>query len=116
MELYVYSLFDAAAQAFTQPFFMHNDGLAIRAFQDNINSPEPSNVSEHPDQFTLYKIATFDDKTGAIDKLDPPRSLGLGITFKQETTIVTAQYESLKQELMQINEQIKTLNRNTLTD
>ena len=115
MELNVYSLFDAAASAFTQPFFMQNDGLAIRAFQDNVNATEPTNVSEHPDQFTLYRIAKFDDKTGIIDKLEKPKSLGLGITFKQQTTIDTDQFDTLMQCISNINDQMKTLNSNTLT-
>ena len=63
MKLNVYSIHDSAAKAFTQPFFMHNDGLAIRAFQGNVNSKEGNNISDHPDQFTLYKIGEFDDVT-----------------------------------------------------
>lgn len=85
MKLKVYSIFDTAAQAFTQPFFMHNDGLAIRAFQDNVNAKEPNNISQHPDQFALYLLGDFDDSTGDIDKLEQPRRIALGIEMKNPT-------------------------------
>jgi hypothetical protein len=86
MKLNVYSIFDSAAKAYTQPFFMHNDGLAIRAFQDNVNAEQENNISKHPDQFTLFKIAEFDDATGQIEAISP-RSLGNGLEFKTETEI-----------------------------
>lgn len=76
MILNIYSLFDQAAEAFTQPFFMHNDGLAIRAFQDNINATD-TNVGQHPEQFTLYKLGTYDDTNGSIEP-SVPTSIALG--------------------------------------
>ena len=100
MKLSVYSIHDSAAKAFIQPFFMHNDGLAIRAFQGNVNSKEPNNISEHPDQFTLYKIGEFDDSTGQIITYQP-ESLGNGITFKEETTMPIADIEAMFKQLLE---------------
>jgi len=79
MKLKIFSLFDAAASAFSAPFFMQNDGLAIRAFQDNVNAKEENNISLHPEQFTLFKLAEWDDKTGKFELLDTPLSLALGV-------------------------------------
>lgn len=109
MEINVYSMFDSAAQAFTQPFFLQNDGLAIRAFQDNINSPEPNNVSEHPDQFTLFRIAEYNDKTGIIDKLEKPISLGIGVTFKNDPPINNSELEGLKARIEEVNKAVQIL-------
>lgn len=81
MLLNIYSIFDSAAEAYTKPFYMHNDGLAIRAFQDNVNSEDQNNISNHPDQFTLFKIGTYDDKTGEITNLEN-KSLGNGLEYK----------------------------------
>jgi hypothetical protein len=78
MKLKAYSLYDSAAQAFSQPFFMHNDGMAIRAFQDNVNSKEPSHISQHPEQFTLFHVADWDDKNAALEPVEP-KSLALGV-------------------------------------
>ena len=79
MKLNVYSIYDAAASAFAQPFFMHNDGLAIRAFQDNVNTKEDNHISKHPDQFTLFKLAEYEDSTGKFEPLETPKSMALGI-------------------------------------
>ena len=86
MKLNVYSIFDSAAKAYTSPFFMHNDGLAIRAFQDNVNAEQENNISKHPDQFTLFKIGEFDDSTGEI-KTDVVKSLGTGVEYKNSPDI-----------------------------
>ena len=82
MIINVYSFYDEAAQAYTTPFFMHNDGMAIRAFSDNINSKDDNNMTNHPEHFTLFRIATFDDKQGIITKEEPIAALGNGIQFK----------------------------------
>jgi hypothetical protein len=86
MKLNVYSIFDSAAKAYTSPFFMHNDGLAIRAFQDNVNAEQENNISKHPDQFTLFRIGEFDDSTGEI-KTDVVKSLGTGLEYKNSPDI-----------------------------
>lgn len=75
----MYSFFDSAAQAFTNPFFMHNDGLAIRAFGDNVNSDQENNMSLHPEQFTLFKLAEWDDKNATLDVYDAPVSVAIGV-------------------------------------
>lgn len=80
----VYSIYDAAAKAYTTPFFMHNDGLAIRAFQDNINAKDENHISKHPDQYTLFKIGVFDDQTGKIIKSDIIKTLGNGVEYVNE--------------------------------
>lgn len=87
MELKIYSIYDKAAKAFTQPFFMHNKGLAIRAFSDNVNSTQENNISKHPEQFLLYEMGEWDDTTGRITPYteDKRELLGTGIDFKEQT-------------------------------
>lgn len=70
MKLNMYSIYDTAASAYTSPFFMHNDGLAIRAFQDNANTAE-SQINKHPQQFHLYKVAEWDDSNASIKSIEP---------------------------------------------
>ena len=90
MKLNVYSIFDSAAKAYTNPFFMHNDGLAIRAFADNVNSEQENNISKHPDQFTLFRIGEFDDASGEI-KTDIVKSLGTGLQYQEKTGLDESQ-------------------------
>lgn len=79
MNVNIYSIFDSAASAFITPFYMHNDGLAIRAFQDNVNAGDDNNIAKHPDQFTLFRLGEYDDKTGKITPEDTPISVALGV-------------------------------------
>jgi hypothetical protein len=90
MKLNVYSIFDSAAKAYTNPFFMHNDGLAIRAFSDNVNSEQENNIAKHPDQFTLFRIGEFDDASGEI-KTDIVKSLGTGLQYQEKTGLDESQ-------------------------
>jgi hypothetical protein len=67
----LYSIYDTATQAFMQPFYMHNDASATRAFSDNVNSNE-STISKHPDHYKLYKVGEWDDQKGQLTALPSP--------------------------------------------
>lgn len=69
--LNIYSIYDTATQSFMQPFYMHNDATATRAFSDNVNSNE-TNISKHPDHYKLYKVGEWDDQKGKITPLPSP--------------------------------------------
>lgn len=82
----MYTLYDSAAQAFTVPFFMEDHGLALRAFTDNVNSDKESNISLHPEQFTLFYVADFDTKTASIQIQSPAKELAKGIELISANT------------------------------
>jgi hypothetical protein len=84
MKVKVYSIYDSAAGAYTQPWFMQNDALALRAFSDNVNAKEENNISKHPDQFTLFQIGEWDDQIGEIIKADVMKSLGNGLEYQEQ--------------------------------
>lgn len=103
MELNVYSFYDSAAKAYTQPFFLHNDGLAIRAFQNNINDTSGNNnIANNPDQFTLYKIGTFDDIDGNINAI-VPESLGNGLKYVEKVKVTDKDLQAIYDQLATIN-------------
>lgn len=79
MKLKAYAILDTAAGAYNTPFFMQNDGMALRAFTDTGNS-EDSLVGKHPDQFYLYRIGSYDDSSGELIP-ETPYSLGCAINF-----------------------------------
>jgi len=114
MNLNIYSIFDSAAQAFTQPFFMHNDGLAIRAFQDNVNASD-NNIANHPHQFSLYKLGTYDDSNGLVTPETPPKSLALAIELvnPDETTQL---HNQLLTKMTQVEKLLGNLNITNLKE
>ncbi len=91
MQINVYTIYDEAAKAYTTPFFLINDGLAIRAFVDNVNSKDDNNISRHPAQFTLFRIGEFNDQTAEL-LANNPKSLGNGLEFVEPSRQLVMDY------------------------
>ena len=94
----MYSIYDKAAKAFNTPFFMHNKALAIRAFEDNVNSAEDNNISKHPEQFSLFCLGEYDDSTAKFEILDQPdlEATALELVKPTEENQLLTEIKSLK--------------------
>lgn len=68
MILEVYAIKDELTGRFMQPTYMENDAQAIRHFKYNINNIEM--WKQNPSDYTLYKIAKFNDCEG-IKEIKP---------------------------------------------
>lgn len=80
MKLNVYSIFDSVANAFIPPFFMANDAMAIRACSDALTDSNHQ-FFKHPTDYTLFRIAEFDDSNGVIVPRETHLNLGILSTF-----------------------------------
>lgn len=77
----VYAIFDHAVKAFLPPFCLRNDGQAVRTFKDCVNSKNHQ-FAEHPEDYNLFHIATYDDTTGEFTNSYPaPKNLGSGLAL-----------------------------------
>jgi hypothetical protein len=77
------SVKDRAADAYGRPLFVPSVGLAIRSFTDEVNREAADNqMHNHPDDFDLYELGTFDDNTGIIECHATPKQLALGKQVK----------------------------------
>lgn len=65
MKTNAYAVQDIKADRFNVPFFITTHGEAIRVFGDNCQNKE-SLWNKHPEDFRLYHLGTFDDKTGEL--------------------------------------------------
>lgn len=65
MRLNVYTVFDSASQAYMRPFFMQSDGQALRSFTD-IAQDADHEIGKHPEDYSLYRIGTYDDGKGQL--------------------------------------------------
>lgn len=72
MQMFVFSVYDAAVKAFMQPFFSRSRGEAIRSFSDAVND-EKSNFNRHAADFSLHAFGSFDDNSGAFETRVPER-------------------------------------------
>ncbi len=78
MKLRVFSVFDVKAGAYLPPFFMPEQGQAIRVFSDAINGSEA--FAKHPEDYSLFLIGDFDDNSGEISPCSPAL-VGTGLSF-----------------------------------
>ena len=60
-----YALYDTATMVFLNSLTFINDGEAIRWAQCQVDGDPQSNaVAKFPEQYILYRLQDFDDKTG----------------------------------------------------
>jgi len=81
MILKVYSVYDAKAHAFMQPFFMMNEPLAIRTFANAINKRD-SQLGVNPEDYTLHACGEFDDSSGEF-LVEAPKLVCSGLQVRK---------------------------------
>ena len=64
-----YSVYDKKAKLYNPPFVASNDDVAMRLAGQIFQSSKM--FSEHPHDFVVYKICTFDNATGEVKDLAP---------------------------------------------
>lgn len=78
----IYSVFDSKAECFTQPFFAHTRGVAVRMFKAACVDPN-HDFHKFADDYTLFELGEFDDQAATFDVHEAPVSLGLALTMIQ---------------------------------
>lgn len=84
MTLRVYTVFDSKIGTYMRPFVMQTKGEALRSWVDIVNDPQ-TQFNKHPEDFTLFEIAEYDDATGKFTNHPTPVSLGLALEFLKNT-------------------------------
>lgn len=67
----VFSLYDAAARAFLAPTLSSTDDAAKRDLALGLSQAAGSPLGFSPKDFSLYRVATFDNDTGLITPVSP---------------------------------------------
>lgn len=81
----MFVVYDVKANAYMQPWFLTQEGMALRAFSDCVNDAD-HNFGRHPEDYTLFNIGLYDDSTAEV-KWQTPKSCGNGLEFvKTEET------------------------------
>lgn len=71
MILDVFVVFDHKASSYLPPFYSLNTDTAIRSVKHCIADPEHT-FHRNIDDFALFTVGKYDDKTGMFDLLDHP--------------------------------------------
>lgn len=69
--LNIYALYDSQIKGYMVPFTMKADGQAKRAMIDALQNNN-TDVGKHPEDFSLFRLGSFDEELGSIDVCEPP--------------------------------------------
>lgn len=75
----IFTVYDVKAKAYITPFFIPEEGMATRLFEQSVNNTEHQ-FGKAPHDYTLFIVGTFDDSNAEI-KYQTPQSLGNGLEF-----------------------------------
>lgn len=66
MLLKMFTIRDARAKAYMQPFFSLNSDTAIRSVEMCLRDPNHE-FSKNPNDYSVYEIGEYDDTTGMVE-------------------------------------------------
>lgn len=76
----IFTIHDAKAAAYLPPFILPNAEMAKRIFTDCVNS-EDHQFAKHPEDYTLFRLGTFDDNSAQYMLTEGIHSEGNGLEF-----------------------------------
>lgn len=76
----IFALNDSKLGEFGQPFFFQAPGQAVRFLQDLVRDTKTS-VSQHPEDFRLYRLGDYDPASGKFTSLGAPEYLAKAEDF-----------------------------------
>lgn len=81
MKQKIFSVYDAKAEAFTEPFFAPTRGVAVRSMTQAVN--DPSHVfGRHPEDYTLFELGEFEAQSGSLVAHAAPQSVVVAATLR----------------------------------
>lgn len=86
MLLQVYSVYDSGVQSWLSPMFFRSKGEMLRAWSAAVNNPE-SKFAQHPQDYCLFDLGTWDDDKCKFDLHKSPISLGVAIEFVKKVAM-----------------------------
>lgn len=72
MQLYIFSVYDAAVKAYIQPFYARSKGEAVRTFVEAVNTKDHQ-FGRHALDYTLMYLGVYEDGDGSFDSCMPER-------------------------------------------
>jgi len=86
MIIQMYAVLDEKDQAFRSMHFVQSDGLAARNFGDAVsgNNPNTEYLRLHPEDYSLYCVASFNDESGLVEPYSPVRFICRASEFTQK--------------------------------
>lgn len=78
----LFAVKDNKAEGFNPPFTQQTFGLAERTFAEATRDPA-SHISKFKNDFSLWHVGDFDQNTGIIEPVNPPKQICEASQFDQ---------------------------------
>lgn len=82
MELKMFSIRDSKAEVYNQPHFCLQVGEAERNLMRLVRDPQ-SMISQFPEDYDLYLVGLWNDKTGVMESLATPQHIAKAVALKE---------------------------------
>jgi hypothetical protein len=80
----MYSIFDKKSDLFANPFVEKTDGTAVRAITDLIRQQPNAPFAQYSQDYTLYRIGEFDERSGLVASLAAEKVIELETLNEKE--------------------------------
>lgn len=75
--------YDSKARAFLNPFYCSQVAVGVRSFAEAANTPGHQ-MCNHPEDFTLFHLGTYNDDNAIFEFLTPYANLGMAVQYKAD--------------------------------
>lgn len=80
----IFSVYDSKADYYSKPVVEINAGVALRSFADAARGGNGENaISQHPEDYTLFELGTWDQDKGEIKMHVAKKSLGVALEYAE---------------------------------
>lgn len=86
MILQIMVAFDKKAASYLTPFFVTRGELGIRSFSSAVNGAPGSAIADHPEDFALYQLGTYNDDSGKLNPFAEPVHVVEAVKLKKDRT------------------------------
>lgn len=83
MKLLVFSAYDVKLEAYLRPFYCQTKGEALRLWMDTVQKTDHP-FNKHPEDFCLFELGEFDEKTGTFNNAHAPISHGNALQYVEK--------------------------------
>lgn len=82
MRMHIVAVRDIKANCYGVPNCTPSLGASIRSFGDQCQDEKSGVLYQHPEDFELYQIGSYDDESGALEAIKPVQ-IAVGSNYKR---------------------------------
>lgn len=88
----LFAIKDIKAERYSPPQSSTSEGTFLRDIQSALSQPpqQPNPFFDHPEDFQLFEVGSFDVDTGVVTPCNPHKSLGMASDYRRAAASTAA--------------------------